>query len=187
MNPGHSAGAFSSSSDKGVKPLRKKNKAQEFLEQIPKLNAMIENKMAEASQWRDVALGITTNTEGERVQSSGSQQKMADAINRVVDLQAEINNMIDRLIDLKQEIIQTIELLNATEYDVLHKRYIQGMTFDEIGVVKNKSKSWSTTVHGRALQNLNLILDERDRVEAEAEREKTEAFIEKVRKHFQNM
>ena len=148
-------------------PLRKKNKAQEYLEQIPKLNVLIENKMAEVKQWRDVARGITTNTEGERVQSSGSQQKMADAINRVIDLQAEINSMIDRLIDLKQEIIKTIELLNATEYDVLHKRYIQGMTFDEIGAAKHKSKSWATTVHGRALQNLNKILDEQEQAKRE--------------------
>ena len=144
--------------------MRKKNRAQEYLEQIDKLNAMIENKAAEVVQWRGVALGITTNTEGELVQSSGSQQKMADAINRVIDLQAEINGMIDKLIDLKQEIIRTIELLNATEYDVLHKRYIQGMTFDEIGAAKHKSKSWATTIHGRALQNLNKILDEREKV-----------------------
>lgn len=140
--------------------MRKKNKAQEYLEQVEKLNAMIENKMAESKQWRDVALGITSSTEGERVQSSGSQQKMADAIDRVVDLQAEINALIDKMIDLKQDIIKTIEHLNATEYDVLHKRYIQGMTFDEIGAAKRKSKSWATTVHGRALQNLNKILDQ---------------------------
>ncbi len=167
--------------------MRKKNKAQEYLEQVDKLNAMIENKMAEVKQWRDVALGITSNSEGERVQSSGSKQKMADALDRVVDLQAEINALIDRLIDLKQEIIRTIELLNATEYDVLHKRYIQGMTFDEIGAAKHKSKSWATTVHGRALQNLNVILDERARAEAEAVREKTEAQLEIIRKHFQNL
>lgn len=140
--------------------MKKKNKAQEYLEQVDKLNAMIENKMAEVKQWRDVALGITSNSEGERVQSSGSKQKMADALDRVVDLQAEINALIDRLIDLKQEIIRTIEQLNATEYDVLHKRYIQGMTFDEIGAAKHKSKSWATTVHGRALQSLNGILDD---------------------------
>ena len=144
--------------------MSKKSKAQEYLEQVDKLNAMIENKMAEVAQWRDVALGITSHSEGERVQSSGSQQKMADAINRVIDLQGEINSMIDRLIELKQEIIRTIEMLNATEYDVLHKRYIQDMTFDEIGAAKRKSKSWATTVHGRALQNLNKILDERENV-----------------------
>ena len=148
--------------------MRKKNKAQEFLEQVYKLNAMIENKMAEKAQWRGVAYGITTNTEGERVQSSGSQQKMADAVGKVVDLEAEITSLIDRLIDIKQTIIETIELLNATEYDVLHKRYIQGMTFDEIGAAKGKSKSWATTVHGRALQSLNGIIDE---LEAESDAE----------------
>ena len=141
---------------------KRKNKAQEYLEQVDKLNAMIENKMAEANQWQDVALGVTAHSEGDRVQSSGSQQKMADAVNRVIDLQADINGMIDRLIDLKQEIIRTIEQLNATEYDVLHKRYIQGMTFDEIGAAKHKSTSWATTVHGRALQSLCRILAEGD-------------------------
>ena len=147
---------------------------------------MIENKMVEVSQWRDVALGITTNSEGERVQSSGSQQKMADAINRVVDLQAEINGMVDRLIDLKQEIIRTIELLNATEYDVLHKRYIQDMTFDEIGAAKHKSKSWATTVHGRALQNLNVILDEREK-EAEERINKAMDSLRKWVNHGENV
>ena len=148
--------------------MRKKNRAQEYLEQVDKLNAMIENKMAEVEQWRGVALGITSHSEGERVQSSGSQQKMADAVNRVIDLQSEINDMIDNLVDLKQEIIRTIERLNATEYDVLHKRYIQGMTFDEVGDAKGKSKSWATTVHGRALQNLNKILDEQNQKFKEA-------------------
>lgn len=132
------------------------------MEQVGKLNAMIENKIAEKQQWRGVALGITASTEGERVQSSGSKQRMADAMDRVVDLQAEINALIDRLIDTKQEIIRTIEQLNATEYDVLHKRYIQGMTFDEVGAAKGKSKSWATTVHGLALKSLALILDARE-------------------------
>lgn len=150
--------------------MRKKTKAQEFLEQVPKLNAMIENKMAEKAQWRGVAYGITTNTEGERVQSSGSQQKMADAVVKIVDLEQEINDLIDRMVDMKQRVIKTIELLNATEYDVLHKRYIQGMTYDEIGAAKGKSKSWATTVHGRALQSLNGILEElKEASEAEFE------------------
>lgn len=139
--------------------MKTKNKAQVYLEQVEKLNAMIENKTAEVAQWRDVALGITSHSDGERVQSSGSQQKMADAIDKIVDLQTEINCMIDNLINVKKEIISTIEMLNATEYDVLHKRYIQGMQFDEIGAAKGKSKSWATTIHGRALQSVNKILD----------------------------
>ena len=155
--------------------MRTKNKAQEYLEQVGKLNAMIENKMAEQAQWRGVAYGITSHSEGERVQSSGNQQKMSDAVARVVDLEAEIDDLIDRLIDLKQEIIRSIEMLNATEYDVLHKRYIQGMTFDEVGAAKGKSKSWATTVHGRALQSLNGILEDM-RIQAQEEFELKYSF-----------
>lgn len=160
--------------------MKKKNRAQEYLEQIGKLNAMIENKIAELKQWKDVAYNVTSGGESvviekivnkkrvkeihnmERVQSSGNPSKMADAIDRIVDLQTEINGMIDTLIDTKQEVIKTIEQLNATEYDVLHKRYIQNMTFDEIGAAKGKSKSWSTTVHGRALQSVQRILDQKE-------------------------
>lgn len=150
-------------------------KAQEYLKQVEKLNVLINNKIAEKAQWKDIALGVTSGVQSitievkgkkelhnmEKVQSSGSQSKLADAIARCVDIEAEIDRLVGKLIDLKQEIIKTIEQLNATEYDVLHKRYIQGMTFDEIGAAKRKSKSWATTVHGRALQSLQRILDER--------------------------
>ena len=137
-------------------------KAKDYLKQIEKLDTLIQNKLAEKAQWKDVALGITTTTDGERVQSSGSQQKMADAINRCIDIERDIDSFIDRMVDLKSEIIQTIEQLNPTEYDVLHKRYIQNMTFDEIAETKRKSKSWATTVHGRALQSVQNILDDRE-------------------------
>jgi len=140
----------------------KKSKAQLYLERIEGLNDDIENKLAEIRQWNDIALCITTNAEGERVQSSGNPQKMANAMDKVVDCKREANEMIDALIDYKQEVINTIKLLNATESNVLHKRYIQGMTYDEIGASKRKTKSWATTVHGRALQNLNKILEARE-------------------------
>lgn len=152
-------------------------KAKEYLQQAEDMNTVINNKMAEKAQWKAIALGITSHSEGERVQSSGSQSKMADAITRCIDIESEIDRLVDRLIDLKQEIIRTIECLNATEYDVLHKRYIQGMTFDEIGAAKGKSKSWATTVHGRALQNVQKILDAR-------EQEKNQILKEMIQKYM---
>lgn len=137
-------------------------KAKDYLKQLDKMNAIIQNKMIEKSQWHDIALGVTAHSGGERVQSSGSQQKMSDALNRCIDIEREIDRLIDVLIDTKLEIIRTIESLNATEYKVIHMRHIQGMTFDEIGDVCDKSKSWATTVYGRALQHLQWILDERE-------------------------
>lgn len=86
---------------------------------------------------------------------------MADALDRCVDMDAEINGLIDRLVDFKREVSGYIERLNTAEYDVLHKIYFQYMTFDEVALAKNRSKSWATTVHGRALANLQNLLNER--------------------------
>ena len=136
-------------------------KSKDYLKQLEKLDTMIQNKLIERAQWKAIALSVTSHSDGVRVQSSGSQQKMSDAVDRCVDMELEIDSLVDRLVDLKREITQIIEQLNTAEYDVLHKLYIQGMTFDEVAHEKNKSKSWVTTVHGRALKNMDCLLKER--------------------------
>ena len=141
--------------------MRKKNEAQVFLEQLKKLDCMIENKLIEKEQWKAIATGTTTHSEGERVQSSGSQQKMADAVCKYIDIEKDIDRYIDKLIDTKQDVISVIEQLNTIEYDLLHKHYVQYLTFDEIADMYGKSRSWATTVHGRALANVKIILNER--------------------------
>jgi septation ring formation regulator EzrA len=136
--------------------------AKEYLKQVEKLDVRIRNKLIEQRQWRDIALGITANTEGERVQSSGAKSKMADAIGRCVDMESEIDSLIDNLVDLKKEVIQTIEQLDsAVEYDVLHRRYIQFQDLQDIADHYGKEYGWATTTHGRALKNVQCILDGR--------------------------
>ena len=135
--------------------------SKSYLLQIRKLDTLINNKLAEVDHWKSVAFSTGTYSEGERVQSSGNKQKMASAVERYIDIQEEINADIDRLIDLKQEVIKTIEVLPEKEYDVLHKVYVQGMSFDEVADLADRSYSWATTVHGRALASLQRVLDER--------------------------
>lgn len=134
-------------------------RAKAFLSQLDKLNKLIENKMIEKQQWQSIALGIGQRTDGERVQSSGSQQKMADAVVRYVDIEAEIDAAIDMYVDKKNHIISVIEQLPVTEYDILHKVYVQGIPLDEVAVAFNKSYSWVTSKHGRALKAVQDILD----------------------------
>ena len=136
-------------------------KAQDYLQQLEKLDVMIRNKLVEQRQWKDIALGVTACSDGERVQSSGSQQKMADALGRCVDIEREIDGLIDKLVDLKKEVIRTIEQLPTVQYDVLHKRYVQRLSFQDIADAHDKTYSWATSVHGRALQGLQRILDAR--------------------------
>lgn len=136
-------------------------KAKQFLNQLEKLDRIIENKLIEKEQWRNIALGTAPQTTGERVQSSGSKQKMADAIDKYIDIEREIDEHIDRLVDAKKDVISVIEKLDVTEYDLLHKVYVQRVTLYEAADKLDRSYSWATTVHGRALANVQKILDER--------------------------
>ena len=134
--------------------------AKHFLKQVEMLDTRIKNKLIEQQQWRDVALGITANMDSERVSSSGSKSKMADAIDKCVDMEQEIDELVDALIDTKQKVIKTIEqLYSPTEYDILHKRYIQFMTLQEIADVYGRDYTTITTTHGRALKNVQNILE----------------------------
>ncbi len=135
--------------------------AKQFLRQLKKLDKMIENKLAEKARWKAIATGTTAQMGGEKVQSSGSQQKMADAVCRYVDIEKEIDEQIDNLIDTRQDVISVIEKLNTTEYDILHKMYVQYLSLYDVADIYNKSYSWATTVHGKALKNVQAILDQR--------------------------
>lgn len=137
--------------------------AKEFLKQPEKLDLRIKNKLIEKQQWKEIALGITANMDGERVQSSSnSKSKMAEAVIKCVDMEEEIDNLIDELIDTKKEVIQTIEQLDsATEYNVLHMRYIQYLSLQDIADHYNRDYGWVTTTHGRALKSVQEILDEK--------------------------
>lgn len=135
--------------------------AKEFLLQVKKLDRLIENKLIEVQQWKDIAMNTTTNLSGERVQSSGNPQKTADAIVRYIDIENEINQHIDELIKTKKDVLNVIEQLEATEYDILHKIYVQYFTLYEVADKYDRSYSCITTIHGQALKHVQEILNNR--------------------------
>ncbi len=140
--------------------MRRKSEAQIYLEQVEKLDTRIKNKLIEKQQWKDIALGITAAMDGERVQSSGAKDKMANAVMRCVDMEAEIDSLIDKLIDIKKEVIQTIEqLYSPTEYNILHMRYIQYRSLQEIADHYGKDYDWAKVNCKRACNHVQAILN----------------------------
>lgn len=136
--------------------------AKNYLRQVEMLDVRIQNKLIERQQWRDIALGVTASVDGERIQASTSQQKMANAIEKCVDMESEIDALVDELITTKRDVIAVIEKLDSpTEYNILHKRYIQFLTLQEIADDYNRDYGWVTTTHGRALKSVQILLDKR--------------------------
>lgn len=150
-------------------------KAKAFLLQVRKLDCMIANKRDEREQWRMLATSTTSGAApetGVKVQSSGSQQKMADAVDRSIDIGAEISATITRLFQARQQIVSVIEQLPVAEYDLLHAMYIGRVEHDkktgdrivyktlaEAAEEADKSESWARSMHGRALANVQRLID----------------------------
>lgn len=141
--------------------MEKKSKAQIFLERVEMFDAIVENKLIEQRQWRELAENITANIEGERVQTSmTSTSKMADAVIKCVLMEDEIAEAVDKLIAEKRKVVLTIEkLYSPTEYKILHMRYIQHISLADIADRLDKEYTWVTTTHGRALKNVQKILE----------------------------
>lgn len=105
----------------------------------------------------------TTSVMGdERVQASGSQQKMADCVVKIVALQEKITDEIDGFVDYKQEVISMIQ--SACDADcilLLHKRYLQYKKWEQIAEDMGYTHKWvSCGLHQRALSQLQKKLDE---------------------------
>ena len=149
--------------------------AKKFLKQLQKIDKMIVNKEKEILQWQTIAESTTAKMGGERVQSSGSHDKMADAVCKYTTIIEDVKRYRDDLVQKRIEVIETIEQLqNPYEYDVLHKMYVgeeinnedgtkftHYFDFQEVADSYGMSYSWATTLHGRALKNLQWILDNR--------------------------
>ena len=133
--------------------------AKEYLRQVKRADLKIKNKLIEKQQWHDLSVSITSVMGGERVQSSGNPSKMADAVIVATDMEALILKEVIHLRDVKTKVINTIEQLDSpTEYDVLHRRYIQYQSLQEVADHYHKDYGWATTVHGRALKNVQKLL-----------------------------
>lgn len=136
-------------------------KAKEYLSQLEKINMMIKNKDAEIVKWKELADNISAPALGDKVKSSGIKDTMANAVVNYVDIEKELIQQKQDLINKHNEIVRTIEQLPAQEYDVLHMIYIQFMSLEDVAEYKHKSYRWVTTVHGRALANVQRILNKR--------------------------
>ena len=128
-----------------------------YLKRIEEIDTLIERIKEDKERWLDIATSITAPMGGERVQTSSNGKKMENAI---------INSMgyDDRIVQLnleRLEILKTIELLPFVEYNLLYMRYVKRMEYKDIAMMCNKSYSWATSVHGRALQSLKKILGEK--------------------------
>lgn len=107
--------------------------AKEFFERAFLIDEQIESKQDMISLLNDRAGKITTSLSSVSVQNSGTERPMADAVDSIVDLTAEISEDSLELCRIMKEIVEVIRRIDNPEYRlVLEKHYVCGKTFSEI-------------------------------------------------------
>lgn len=134
--------------------------AQQRLEDIRKLDELINAKLAERTRLRELATATTAKPmDGMPFTNTGTvNQKIQDIVIKLVMLEEETNALIDRYIDEKQEIVRVIEMLPEREYGVIHRYYIQGMTWEQVAEDVDYSVTHVRRIRERAYAIIDDIL-----------------------------
>lgn len=128
--------------------------AKEYLQQLRMLDIKIRHRKEQVEELRALAMCSGSFAgDGDRVQTSGSGDRMSEQVARYVDLQAEVEEMIRGYTEKKDRIIREIhELSDARYVEVLFKRYVEFKRLDVIASEMGYTYEWIRMVHGHALQ-----------------------------------
>lgn len=125
---------------------------KQYLNQIARINRMINNKLAEIYQLKTMVCSISVSANEDKVQSSSDKDKLGSAVAKIVDLENEINKAIDIYVDKKERIVSQIDSIkDIMEYQVLFSRYIEHKTFEQIAEDNDYSVRQILRIHGNAL------------------------------------
>jgi len=126
--------------------------AKEYLSRAYRLDRRINSKLEQLSSLNDLAVKCTMVLTGMPRNPNRSNSAIADAVTKIVDLQAEINRDIDSLVDLKRDMVRAIKAVDNAEYQtLLELRYLCFKTWEQIAVDMGYSVRHVYRLHDEAL------------------------------------
>ena len=127
--------------------------AKEYFSQARYLDARINTKIKQLEALNTLATSATSVLTGMPHSPNKATSKMADIVDKIVDLQAEINRDIDALVDLKGEMRSKLEMVPAEDYKaILEMRYLCFMSWEQIASNLGLSVPYTYKLHDRALK-----------------------------------
>lgn len=129
-------------------------RAKEYLQQIQMLDLKIAHKIQQKedllSRLSSVSVGLGTP---DKVQTGRNLDPLGNDMAHYLDMEQEIDALVNQFIILKDKIINQIhQLPDANHVDLLHKRYVEYKTWEQIAVEMNYTIRWVYCLHGQALQ-----------------------------------
>lgn len=136
--------------------------AKEFLRQAYRLDQQVKCNLAELDSLRETASSIRSpGLEEHNNPSRPTEAPFVRLLDKVWEMEEQINAEIDRLVDLKKQIWEVINgVQNMDELMVLRYRYVLFLSWEEIAVKMNFSLRWVHTIHRRALASAEAVMQQ---------------------------
>lgn len=126
------------------------------MRQYRRIKDKIELLQQEIWSWRELGEKITPSLTG-MPKGGQDSSKVEQAAVMVCDTESQIAERIVQLTALRQKIEQAIEAVEDINLqNLLHRRYIQGQTFEQIACEMHYSWQWVHNLHKRALNALQI-------------------------------
>ena len=133
--------------------------AKEYLSQAYKIDDDINSKLEQIASLRELATKATIVISDMPGSPNRNLHKMEDAIVKLTDLEAELNEDINRLATMKVDITRMIKrVTNRQERNVLEKRYLCYETWEQISVDMGYSIQHTFRIHDLGLQKIEEFL-----------------------------
>lgn len=134
---------------------------KEYLNQISRLNRMINNKLVEIKQLKDLACGISSINFGDRVQSSPNFDKIGSKMAKIDELERELDESIDSYADIKNQIIEQILMMKSEKHkEILLDKYVNFKSISEIASDFNMTERGCKKAHKKAIEEFEEIKEQ---------------------------
>ena len=134
--------------------------AMEFLSRAYRIDQQIQSKVDQLQRIRASISGTGLRYGDVRVQTSGQDSRVENAVLKILEEERVINEEIDRLVEIKREIREVIDCVeDVTLRLILEKRHLLFQQWDEIAIDLGISSRWAKDRHKEALKVVNRILE----------------------------
>ncbi len=131
---------------------------KDYLNQAKHLDALINCRLREIDYWRDMAASVSgSGFEEHHNPNHPTEAPFVRTLEKIAELQEEVEKKISHLISLREDISMRIEMLGSPEEQmVLRYRYLDNCTWEEIAAMVNVSLRTVHRLHESALENFSV-------------------------------
>ncbi len=129
---------------------------KDYLNQAKILDAQINNKIYELEYWKDLLTRLSAcGTEARYNSNHSNEPRFVKCIEKINEIEQDINAQVDELVDLKNDINKAIgQLDDPKQQIVIRCRYFENKKWNEIAAMTSMSLRTVHRIHDAAIKKM---------------------------------